>query len=127
MSLFDKGIVLPQKIAAALRMKPSELRKQMEEAKANDFMGLLTPPSFMQQKEMAEINAKNAEKAAKMNIDAQKENAKIAADAATKAAENKAGGSGSGAGRPQKKATDLTDEGASTRAGGQNIARGGKI
>lgn len=127
MSLFDKGIVLPQKIAAALRMKPSELRKQMEEAKANDFMGLLTPPSFMQQKEMAEINAKNAEKAAKMNIDAQKENAKIAADAATKAAENKAGESGSGAGRPQKKATDLTDEGASTRAGGQNIARGGKI
>lgn len=127
MSLFDKGIVLPQKIAAALRMKPSELRKQMEEAKANDFMGLLTPPSFMQQKEMAEINAKNAEKAAKMNIDAQKENAKIAADVATKAAENKAGESGSGAGRPQKKATDLTDEGASTRAGGQNIARGGKI
>ena len=81
----------------------------------------------MQQKEMAEINAKNAEKAAKMNIDAQKENAKIAADAATKAAENKAGESGSGAGRPQKKATDLTDEGASTRAGGQNIARGGKV
>ena len=129
MSLFDKGIVLPQKIAAALRMKPSELRKHMEEAKANDFMGLLTPPSFMQQKEMADINAKNTKEVTQINIDAQKENAKIAADAASKAAETKAkeSDSGEGAGRPQKEATALTDEGANTRASGANIARGGKV
>jgi hypothetical protein len=37
-TLFDKGIILPQKIAAAVGMKPAELRKQMEEASAMDFM-----------------------------------------------------------------------------------------
>lgn len=90
MSLFDKGIVLPQKIAAALRMKPAELRKHMEEAKANDFMSMLTPPSLMQKKELEEETGK-------------------------------------GAGRPQKEDSDLTDEGADTRATGANIARGGKV
>ena len=32
-----------------------------------------------------------------------------------------------GAGRPQKRVQDLTDEGASTRASGANIQRGGKV
>ena len=66
MELLDKGIVLPQKIAAAMRMKPAELRRQMEEASAMDFVSKLTPPSFAQQKEMAEINAKAAERNAEI-------------------------------------------------------------
>lgn len=108
MTLFDKGIILPQKIAAAMRMKPSELRKQMEEAKAMDFMGMITAPSFEQQKELANMNIKSGQETAEKNIEAQKE-----------AAES--------AGRPQKKPTELTDEGANTRAGGANIGRGGKV
>lgn len=105
MSLFDKGIVLPQKIAAALRMKPSELRKQMEEAKATGFMDMLTPPSLMQQKELAKIGNESTEnKIGEIQPDKKE-----------------------GVGRPQKEITDLTDEGSNTRAGGQNIARGGSV
>lgn len=130
MSLFEKGIVMPQKIAAAMRMKPAELRKHMEEAKANGFMDLLTPPSFMQQKELAEMNIKATEKNAKMNINAQKENVKVQQETAiktAKTAQKTAEETAEGAGRPQKKVTDLTDEGASTRAQGSNLGKGGKV
>jgi len=41
--LMDKGIVLPQKIAAAVGMRPSELRRMMEESDANGFIEKLTP------------------------------------------------------------------------------------
>lgn len=112
MSLFDKGIILPHKIAASMRMKPSELRRQMEEANASDFMGLIKSPMFEQQKELAEMNMKNNEEIAQKNINAQKEAAKTAQE---------------GAGRPQKKATELTDEGSNTREAGANIGRGGKV
>lgn len=113
MELLDKGIVLPQKIAAAMRMKPAELRRQMEEASAMDFVSKLTPPSFAQQKEMAEINAKAAERNAEItaknnqnqNPDEEKEDA----------------------GRPRKSAGELSDEGAETRASGANIGKGGKL
>lgn len=110
--LFDKGIILPQKIAASMRMKPAELRRHMEEASAMGFVDMLTPPSFMQQKEMAEINAKTAEK-----------NAKIAS-------ENNQNQNPEGqeeAGRPRKSDAELTDEGAETRASGANIGKGGKL
>lgn len=110
--LFDKGIILPQKIAASMRMKPAELRRHMEEASAMGFVDMLTSPSFMQQKEMAEINAKTAEK-----------NAKIAA-------ENNQNQNPEGqeeAGRPRKSDAELTDEGAETRASGANIGKGGKL
>lgn len=112
MDLFDKGIILPQKIAASMRMKPAELRRHMEEASAIGFVDMLTPPSFMQQKEMAEINAKTAEK-----------NAKIAAENN----QNQTSDSQDGAGRPRKSDSELTDEGAETRASGANIGKGGKL
>lgn len=112
MSLFDKGIVLPQKIAAAMRMKPSELRKQMEESKAMDFMGLLTVPSFEQQKELDD-----------MNIKAGQEASKLQRETAIKTAEKK---SQETAGAPTKKPNQLTDSGAETRATGANIPKGGK-
>lgn len=41
--LILNGIVLPQKIAAAIGMKPQNFRRQMEEAKANGFVDSLTP------------------------------------------------------------------------------------
>lgn len=41
--LLEFGIVLPQKIAAAVGMKPQNFRRQMEEAKENGFVESLTP------------------------------------------------------------------------------------
>jgi len=58
MTLFNVGIILPQKISAAIGMKPHHFRKQMEEAQATGFMDLLTPPTLIAQKEMAEIQGK---------------------------------------------------------------------
>lgn len=43
MALADKGIVLPQKIAAARGMKPQTLIRMMEESKAMGFTDMLTP------------------------------------------------------------------------------------
>ena len=111
MTLFDKGIVLPQKIAASIGMKPSELRKQMEEASAFGFMDTLTPPSVAAQKEMATISAKlqksNAEKATPiLKPEEQKSKSR---------------------GRPRKDESEIGDEGLATRDEGENIGRGGKI
>lgn len=113
MELLDRGIVLPQKIAAAMRMKPAELRRQMEEASAMDFVSKLTPPSFVKQKEMAEINAKAAER-----------NAEITAKNNQNQNPNE---EKEGAGRPRKSPGELSDEGAETRASGANIGKGGKL
>jgi hypothetical protein len=43
MKLLDKGIALPQKIAAAIGMKPNTFLRHMEEAKANRWIDGLTP------------------------------------------------------------------------------------
>lgn len=43
MSLADKGIVMPQKIAAAIGMNPFDMQRQMQEARAMDFVDKLTP------------------------------------------------------------------------------------
>lgn len=104
MGLFDKGIILPQKIAASLGMKPSVFRKQMEEANAMGFVESLTNPTYIQQEKMAKETAKNMQK---------------------QKLENEP--SGAGKGRPRKKASELSDEGDKTRAQGTNIPRGGKI
>jgi len=42
-SLTDKGIVMPQKIAAAIGMKPQTMHRQMEEARAMGWVDTLTP------------------------------------------------------------------------------------
>jgi hypothetical protein len=41
--LLNFGIVLPQKIAASIGMKPQEFERQMRESKGLDFIGQLTP------------------------------------------------------------------------------------
>lgn len=43
MGMMDKGIVLPQKLAAARGMKPQTLIRMMEESKAMGFTDMLTP------------------------------------------------------------------------------------
>jgi len=113
MDLFDNGIVLPQKIAASLGMKPSVMRKHMEEAKGTDFMGMLTNPMFIQQDKIAKQTAEANMQTTEANI-----SAKVATS----------GGAGSAPkGRPRKKDSELSDEGDQTRAQGTNIGRGGKV
>ena len=104
MTLFDKGIVLPQKIAASVGMKPAEMRKQMEEASAFDFINNITPPSVAIQKELADLNLK--------------------APASPPAAEEQKSKS---RGRPRKSDSEIGDEGLATRDEGENIGRGGVI
>jgi len=133
MSLFDKGIILPQKIAAAMGMKPSHLRKHMEEAAAMGFMDMLTPPTFVQQKEIMDIqnqqadkmadkqaeNASNlADKQAETSLEQTREQAKLKAPTVATPAGDK--------GRPKKKTSQLSDEGVQTRTEGTNVGRGGK-
>jgi hypothetical protein len=43
MTLLDKGIVLPHKIAASLGMSPQDFLRQLDEARANGFVDNLTP------------------------------------------------------------------------------------
>lgn len=119
MALFDKGIVLPHKIAASIGMKPAELRRHMQESKATGFMDMLTPPSFIQQKEMVGINAKVAEKAAGKVAENTPDVPQVSKVPPKRGATT--------AGRPKKKNTELTEDGAATQAGGQNLGRGGKI
>ncbi len=131
MALFDKGIIMPQKIAASIGMKPAEMRRHMEEASAFEFIKNLTPPAFEQQKEMQEITQKSsmemqesAQKAAKENqTEAQKTQMEIAK---TKTASPSGETSGE-KGRPKKKLSELGEEGVQTRTEGTNIGRGGKV
>lgn len=90
MGLFDKGIVMPQKIAASLGMKPAELRKHMEEAKANGFMDMLTPPSLQSQIEVAEVQGKQQRKLQEQQADTQLEVQKKQADTQLKVQEKQA-------------------------------------
>jgi hypothetical protein len=88
MTLTDKGIVMPQKIAAAIGMKPNAFMKQLEEARALGFTDNLTPivPAFQM-----------------------------------------SGAGGKEGGRPQKKDSELGDNGEQTRASGSNLEKGGTV
>lgn len=125
MTLFTNGIVLPQKIAAALGMKPSQLRKYMEESQSSDFMSLLTPPTLEQQKTMAEITAKNqmdlAEKQGETQQKLQKQNLE-----AQEKQQSQEGGKPASPGRPLKKDSELGESGMQTREQASNVGRGGK-
>ena len=111
MDLFDKGIIMPQKIAAALGMKPAHLRKHMEEAKANGFMSLLTPPSVEEQKQLLKVNpALGAMPASKSTT----------SDKPTSSSSSKRG-------RPRKSTAEIGEEGQNTRDEASNVGRGGKI
>lgn len=114
MNLFNQGIVMPQKIAAALGMKPAQLRKHMEEAKAVGFMDSLTPPSVEQQKQLLEIMP--AAPAAPSG----------SAPKTTPKVDEKTGQPVK-RGRPAKSASQLGEEGMKTREHGGNIGRGGKV
>lgn len=106
MSLFDKGIILPQKISASVGMKPHQLRKMMEESKDYDFMSLLTPPLVEQSAQMLEVNPALG----------QMKTPTAGAKPASKKSE----------GAPRKKASQISDEGQDSRDAGSNIGRGGK-
>ena len=43
MTLLDKGIVLPQKIAAAIGMEYKDMQRQLDEARINNWTENLTP------------------------------------------------------------------------------------
>jgi hypothetical protein len=133
MDLFDKGVVMPQKIAAAMGMKPAQLRKHMEESAATSFMDKLTVPAYLQQIKMQEmtqeatmeVTEKNQEGAADLadkNQEAALETAKITKVNAPKPAATSAPTKG----RPKKSDSEISDEGAATRAQGTNVGRGGK-
>lgn len=136
LSLFEKGIVMPQKIAAAYGMKPAQMRRHMEESAAMGFMDMLTVPSFEQQKALIELQGKQQSEMA----DKQAENANVMAD---KQAEvsleqtelqaklkpptlQKPAGEAS-KGRPKKSTSEISEEGMKTRETGANIGRGGKV
>lgn len=115
--LFDKGVVLPQKIAAAIGMKPAEFRKHMEESKAMNFMDLITPPQV-------QINKENL----KVQLDVMGSPKEKAAQPITKI-ENKESdiGTPSKRGRPTKSVSEISEETEQTRTEGTNVGRGGKI
>jgi len=148
MGLFDKGIILYQKIAAAYSMKPSQMRKYMEEAQAMDFMSKLTPPAIelqkvtgdiqlQSQKELANVNAKNQKDLAKVNAELAPKTPPVAGKApkvagkqpakAPAAKKPVAAKATSGAkGRPKMKDSKISEEGLNTRSQATNVGRGGK-
>jgi hypothetical protein len=109
MTLFDKGMVLPQKIAAAIKMKPHHFIKHMQESKDMDFMSLLTPPMVQEAEQMIKVNPS------------------LAAMPTAPGASAKKPASKKPTGTPKKKLSELSDEGVETRTQGTNIARGGKV
>jgi hypothetical protein len=107
MKLFGQGIVLPQKISAALGMKPAQFRRQMEEAKAMGFMDMLTPPSVQTAEQMMPFNPKPP------LLEKGEDDGSSGRDKPPR-------------GRPKKKDSDISEEGMLTRGSGGNIGRGGK-
>ena len=117
MNAFDNGIVMPQKIAAGLGMKPAELKRHMIESKATGFMDLLTPPALEIQKETIELQGEQAEKLADKQASLQP-----STSTSTPTGDN---GSSGKRGRPRKPDSEISEEGAQTRTEGTNIGRGG--
>jgi len=112
-TLFNMGMVLPQKIAAAIGMRPSQFRKQLESARLNKFLEKITPPSVEQARKLEEISPTSENKT----------NNPISKKISTKDAP----GVKAKRGRPLKKDSELDDEGQETRDGGGNLGRGGTI
>ena len=145
MGLFDKGFIMPQKIAAAYGMKPSQMRRYMEEGDALGFMALVKPPAYEQQiklaqltidaqQDLTELNQEGQVEITELNQEGQKEladsNQKAALETAkiTKANTPKVPStSKADKGRPKKPTSKLGEEGLKTRETGGNIGRGGKV
>lgn len=112
MELFRQGIVLPQKISAAIGMKPFEMERQMEEAIANDFMSKLSPPSIELQKRSLELQPQEPHDGyVRKTVD------QVDKDTGEPVKQ----------GRPRVDITEISDGGADSRNEGTNIARGGTI
>ena len=132
MTLFGQGIVLPQKIAAAIGMKPADFIKHMAEAKSMDFMGMLTVPSVLNQEAILGETAKDQQDLVKTTAKLNPKPAPIpkAPVLPTAPVVKKPGQADTGKpaqrGRPTKSDSEISDEGAQTRAQGTNIGRGGK-
>lgn len=107
LKLFNAGFFLPQKIAAAMGMKPATFRKHLQEAKADDYMSLLSPPSVEQARQMLKYTPDPVAPASATKTTGDTEDKKK--------------------GRPQKKVTEISEEGQKTRETGANVARGGKV
>lgn len=123
MTLFDKGIILPQKIAAAMGMKPSVLLRQMQEAKSFGFMDMVTPPAVIAQTNSAlEIADKSEETQLKIS----KQNSKLVPKAPSGISKSPSTSSNK-EGRPKKKDNELSESGEQTRSNADNIGRGGKV
>ena len=118
--MYNLGIIMPQKIAAAIGMKPAQMRKHMEEAQAMGFMKLVTPPSVVNQEEIIKAQPKPV---------APKPGANPANPAGGKPAPKLAPAPGTtpGAGRPKKETSKLGDEGMNSRERATNVGRGGKV
>lgn len=108
MKLFNVGIVLPQKIAASIGMKPADLRRHMEESKANNFMDDLMQPSVAQAEKLNDVLPQPSSQPSSLEID-------------------KKAGTGDSRGRPRKNDMEISEEGSATREKGSNISRGGQV
>jgi hypothetical protein len=130
MTLFDKGIVLPQKIAAAMGMKPSVMRKHMQEAQSDDFMSMVTPPAQLMQDAQTESALTIADKTKDNQLEiadkTEETQLKVGAQTAKLAPKPVSTSTGNKGGRPKVKDNKLSDSGASTRGQASNIGRGGK-
>jgi len=107
MALFNQGIILEQKIAASLGMKPHHLRRHLERAKETKFMELLMPPSVETQKQLQEFMPQQLYPGQQPQQTTENEK--------------------KDKGRPKKDISEISEEGAQTRATGANIGRGGDI
>jgi hypothetical protein len=133
MTLFSQGIVLPQKIAAAMGMKPADLIKHMAEAKSMDFMSMLTVPSVLNQEAILGETAKDQQDLVKTTAKLNPKPAPSTAKAPPVPKVPTAPTTGkpdtgmpAQRGRPTKSDSKISDEGEQTRAQGTNIGRGGK-
>ena len=130
MTLFSQGIVLPQKIAAAIGMKPADLIKHMAEAKSMDFMSMLTVPSVLNQEEILGETAQNQQDLVKTTAKLNPKPAPAVPKATPVPAAPKPGKPDTAMpaqrGRPKKSDSEISDEGEATRTQGSNIGRGGK-
>ena len=123
MTLFDKGIVLPQVIAASVGIKPSVMRRMMEESKAVDFMSMITPPTLVMQDAQTESALTITDKAEETQLKVGKQAAKLAPKPVGGVASKTLGNKG---GRPKASASKLSDSGDQSRADSSNVGRGGK-
>jgi hypothetical protein len=139
MTLYGQGIILPQKIAAAVGMKPFAFMKHLEMNNTYEFTSMLKFP--LQEMQM-EAQADSQDKSLEAQADSQEKQLKQQTQQAKQqqaqqaqqaqqvqqpAQVKKTNTTNPKGGRPQKKDSDLSDSALETRDAGSNIAKGGKV